>query len=123
MPQYMFAGRSFRAEPNKIHDLEDAERVDDKKRDKPRPLAAARGVPEGEPFQYDGPKHGDKDQRNKNTHELRRERGVERCVWLHMSGLYHTLVACDISVLTMGARESASPFRTKRGRWGFRTRS
>ena len=81
----------FRTEPDEVNDFQDADRVDDQESDKPPFLRIAGGVPERIALDGDGPERRDDDDRDKREHELGRERGIKRRVWLHMSGLYHTL--------------------------------
>jgi putative Holliday junction resolvase len=68
------------AEPDKIDDLEDTERVDDEEREEPPLLAGARGVPECEAFENYSPDKCDRYEREKGNKEAMREGGVDRRV-------------------------------------------
>ena len=119
MHQHRFARRTFWAEPDEVHDLEDAERVDDEKRDKPPLLAAARGVPEREALQDDGPERHHKDDRDKNTHKLRGERRIKWREWLHMCGLYHTLYRMRYLGIDYGSKRVGLALSDEAGTMGF----
>lgn len=101
------------AEPDEIDDVQDTERIDDEQGDEPLFLLMTGGVPEREPFHHDSPEHEDDEKREEHAHDAEGERGVcsavkrrrhwsvERIESVHMSVLYHTLIPCGISVLTM----------------------
>ena len=67
----------LRAEPDKIDELEDADSVDDKQRDKPPGLAGACGIPEREALKDDRPDDEDEDEREEGAPQRRRVRRIE----------------------------------------------
>src|SRR3989344_2245949 len=105
--------------PDEIDDLEDAERVDNEERDEPFLLTAARRVPERVPLQDDGPERHHKDNGDKDAHQPWCEWGIERCVCLHMSVVYHTLLTMRYLGVDYGSSRIGLALSDELGTMGF----
>jgi putative Holliday junction resolvase len=108
-----------RAEPNEIHDLQDAKRVDNEERDEPPLLFAAGSVPESEPFKDQRPEDNDHHKR----YERRKKRGLEwrikRGEWLHIRKLYHTLITMRYLGVDYGSSKIGLALSDEGGAMGF----
>lgn len=112
-------GGGLGAEPDEVDDFENAERVDNQQGDKPFLLTTACSVPERISLQNDSPKRHDENEWDKDAHKSRRERRVERRVWLHMRRLYHTLLTMRYLGVDYGSRKVGLALSDEAGAMGF----
>ncbi len=110
--------RSF-AEPDKINEIQNTERVDNEKRDKPPFLGVARGAPERVPLKNNRPQCEDDNQRNKRRQKFGPERRIEGREWLHISKLYHTLFCMRYLGIDYGSSKIGLALSDEAGRMGF----
>ena len=106
------------AEPDKIDNFKDAERVENEKCDEPLFLAAARRVPESKSFQNSSPDHYDDEEGENRAHEPRHEWGISGEV-VHRRELYHTLLVMRYLGIDYGSSKIGLALSDEAGTMGF----
>src|SRR3989344_7883518 len=107
------------AEPDEIDEFKNTEGVDNEKRDEPPLLRVARRVPQRIALKNNRPEHQDDNERNKRYHKLGRKGRIQRCEWLHISALYHTLFCMRYLGIDYGSSKVGLALSDDAGRMGF----